>query len=566
MLSDLQACKNSYDLGALLDIQPKHLTYLLFILSEEHRYTEVCLSKKNGGIRLISAPNESLKSVQKRLSNVLYECQYEIDQNHRPRRSYGFERNRTIYDNAHEHIGKRWVFNIDLQDFFPTINFGRVRGFFISNRSFALEPKVATLVAQICCYKNQLPQGAPTSPIVSNLICGSLDFRLARLANRARCTYSRYADDITFSTNQKTFPSLIAKASSCEQGWEPSDELDARVKSAGFAINSTKTRLSSHDSRQLVTGLVVNKKVAIPRETYKASRAAVHAILRNKDWFLPRFTDSYRWNCTNESPTTDRFAALEGRLSYLFQISDRSDKREPNARFYNPSAIARTYADFLYFKYLVKPSRPLIITEGVSDIFYIKAALLSSNKSLNLLVDYKVAAKNEILVDFFNFPKTSSRVMGIPGGSSNFSVFLERLKKFFAKLSTNYNRRPVVILLDNDSGVGLVQKAIKDIYKIDLSTKIDSAFFKLDRSLYIVKTPQAPPKIETCIEDFLDQSALNVNLGGKTFSSQKDYDSSVHFGKFILGGHILRNFEKYSFSSFDPILDRIQAALNDAMA
>ncbi|MCL9998894.1 MAG: retron Ec67 family RNA-directed DNA polymerase/endonuclease [Erythrobacter sp.] len=566
MLSDLQACKNSYDLGALLDIQPKHLTYLLFILSEEHRYTEVCLSKKNGGTRLISVPNESLKSLQKRLSKVLYECQYEIDQNHRPRRSYGFEKKRTIYDNAHEHIGKRWVFNIDLQDFFPTINFGRVRGFFISNRSFALDPKVATLVAQICCYKNQLPQGAATSPVVSNLICGSLDFRLARLARRARCTYSRYADDITFSTNQKTFPSLIAKASSSDQGWEPSDELDARVKSAGFVINPTKTRLSSHDSRQLVTGLVVNKKVAIPRETYKASRAAVHAMLRNKDWFLPRFTDSYRWNCTDESPTTDQLAALEGRLSYLFQISDRSDDREVNPKFYNPSAIARTYSDFLYFKYLVKPSRPLIITEGISDIFYIKAALLSADKSLNLLVDHKAAADNEILIDFFNFPKTASRVMGIPGGSSNFSVFLERHRNFVRRLSTNYNRRPVLIVLDNDSGIGSAQKVIKDVYKIDISTKIESNFFKLEKSLYVVKTPQAPPKIETSIEDFLDPVALNVNLGGKTFSSQKDYDTSAHFGKFILGSHILKNFEKYSFSSFDPILDRIRAALDDAIA
>jgi hypothetical protein len=152
------------------------------------------------------------------------------------------------------------------------------------------------------------------------------------------------------------------------------------VHSAGFAINPAKTRLSSNDSRQMVTGLVVNQKVAIPREIYKASRAAVHAILRNKDWSLPRFTDSYRWNCTDESPTTDPFAALEGRLNYLYQTADRSDERELNPKFFNPSAISRTYSDLLYFKYFVKNPRPILVTEGVSDILYIKAALLAAEK------------------------------------------------------------------------------------------------------------------------------------------------------------------------------------------
>lgn len=187
-------------------------------------------------------------------------------------------------------------------------------------------------------------------------------------------------------------------------------------------------------------------------------------------------------------------------------------------------------------------------------------------KSFGFIVEYKASTDNDILVDFFKFPKTASRVMGIPGGSANFSVFLERYRKFVSKLSTSYNRRPIIIVLDNDSGVGSVQKVIKDIYKLDISTKIDARFFKIEKSLYIVKTPQTPTKVETSIEDFLDPKALALSLGGKTFSSQKDYDTTLHFGKFILSSHILKNFQSYSFSSFAVILDRIEAALNDAMA
>lgn len=565
MLSDLQACKNSYDLGALLSIQPKHLAYLLFILPEDRRYTELCLSKKNGGSRLISIPNPNLKAVQRRLSDLLYRCQKEIDQNHRPRRSFGFEKDLTIYDNAQEHVSRRWVFNIDLENFFPTINFGRVRGFFINNRSFALEPKIATLIAQICCHKNQLPQGAPTSPIVSNLICGSLDFRLARLARQARCTYSRYADDITFSTNQKAFPSLIAIECSSKQGWTVSDELGSRIQSAGFQVNSKKTRLSSHESRQIVTGLVVNDKVNMPRENYKSARAAVHSILRNRDWHLPRFTDTFHWNCSDENPKIDKYSSLEGRLNYLFEISDRSDLREANHRFFKPSSISRTYSDFLFFKYLVRPSRPLIITEGVSDILYIKAALFAKSQSADFLVNHQSAGKNDILVDFFNYPKSASRVMGLPGGSSNFSVFLERHKSFTKKLSTNYRRRPVVLVLDNDSGIEKnLKKCLRDIYNIDISLSDNSNFYKLDKSFFIVKTPSLSKKIESAIEDFLDPSVFSITLNGKTFSRNKEYDTARHFGKFILGGHLVKNFSNFSFGNFDAILSRVQAALREA--
>ena len=102
---------------------------------------------------------------------------------------------------------RRWVFNLDLEDFFPSINFGRVRGFLLKNRDFRAESEHrATVISQIACHENSLPQGSPCSPVISNLVAHLLDMRLVRLASSVGCTYSRYADDLTFSTNKKIFP------------------------------------------------------------------------------------------------------------------------------------------------------------------------------------------------------------------------------------------------------------------------------------------------------------------------------------------------------------------------
>ena len=131
----------------------------------------------------------------------------EINKIH-PRRplSHGFRRKQSIIDNARKHRRCRFVLNLDLKDFFPTLNFGRVRGFFIKNRDFTLDEKAATVIAQIACFENTLPQGSPCSPIIADMLAHILDVRLVRLAKAHRVTYSRYADDLTFSTNERVFP------------------------------------------------------------------------------------------------------------------------------------------------------------------------------------------------------------------------------------------------------------------------------------------------------------------------------------------------------------------------
>jgi RNA-directed DNA polymerase len=175
--------------------------------------------------------------LQRRLSDLLQNCVEEINQaqNRKDQLAHGFKRGRSIITNATKHRKRRYVLNIDLQDFFGTINFGRVRGFFLKDRNFALHPDAATVLAQIACHQNSLPQGSPCSPVISNLIGHVLDIHLGKLAFHNGCTYSRYADDITFSTNKGPFPVVLWNhGSEPRPGWLP--ELGPTFTGRGYVL------------------------------------------------------------------------------------------------------------------------------------------------------------------------------------------------------------------------------------------------------------------------------------------------------------------------------------------
>ena len=150
----------------MLDVAERKLCYILY--AHRNYYTEFNISKRPGASRLIQAPHRGLKVIQQKLVQVLtavYAAKTAV---------HGFSKDKDILSNAFEHLDKRFVFNVDILDFFPSINFGRVRGLFMGI-PYKRNPEVSTVLAQICCYKNALPQGAPTSPIVS------YDLRQARL-------------------------------------------------------------------------------------------------------------------------------------------------------------------------------------------------------------------------------------------------------------------------------------------------------------------------------------------------------------------------------------------------
>ena len=287
------------------------------------RYREFTIPKKSGGERRILAPNPGLKLLQTKINGVLQEV-------YRPRpAAFGFVRDRNIMMNAKHHIGNRWVFNVDLRDFFPSINFGRVRGLFI-NKPYELPTSVATIIAQICCHDNQLPQGAPTSPVLSNMICRRMDSDLLSLARKHSSVYTRYADDITLSSNRQIFPAALAITQSDGFGGTtvPGTELLSIVQKNGFQINDDKVRLQRRTRRQTVTGLLVNEKVNVPRSYVRELRGMLHAWERYgmkaaQDFFEKRyFTSETR---APFMPTPSLLSVIGGKISYLGDVRGRTD-------------------------------------------------------------------------------------------------------------------------------------------------------------------------------------------------------------------------------------------------
>lgn len=162
---DFFLLRSREDIARLLDTELSKLTYYLYATPESQHYKIFTIRKRLGGVREISAPITPLKIIQRKLNQVLqsvYEPNMAVH-------GYVKGKERNILTNAKSHVDKRLLLNIDLKDFFPTINFGRVRGLFL-HLPYNLNIEVSETLANICCYNKALPQGAPTSPVVSNMI------------------------------------------------------------------------------------------------------------------------------------------------------------------------------------------------------------------------------------------------------------------------------------------------------------------------------------------------------------------------------------------------------------
>jgi RNA-directed DNA polymerase len=311
------------DVASLLGLTDKALRYRLYALSIQNQYQTFEIKKKSGGSRVITAPDLQLKRIQHRLHRIL-ECVYE------PKAAvHGFTAARSIKSNAEQHPKNKWVLNVDISEFFPSINFGRVRGMFMAN-PYNCAPQVATVLAKICCVNNQLPQGAPTSPIVSNMICARLDAHMNRLAASTKCKYTRYADDLTISTFRSRFPKEIAelKPVSGKIKCVPGPKLIRVIRRNGFTISASKIRLSSLSQRQEVTGLVVNEKVNIPRKFVREIRAMLNNLRKLGVEECQHDYESKYSNRRHRSPSSKVplfIWVLRGKIDYVGMIRGKED-------------------------------------------------------------------------------------------------------------------------------------------------------------------------------------------------------------------------------------------------
>jgi len=154
----LKGAQSIHDVAFLLQFQAKAIAFILYKKPPEFKYSSFTVPKRSGGLRQINAPSEDLMLLQRRLSDLLQACAAEVtaDKKWDDQLAHGFKKDRSIVSNASKHLKQRYVFNIDLQDFFGAINFGRVRGFFINDKNFALNPKVATILRFYVAQSNLL--------------------------------------------------------------------------------------------------------------------------------------------------------------------------------------------------------------------------------------------------------------------------------------------------------------------------------------------------------------------------------------------------------------------------
>lgn len=255
----------------------KHINYHCNPNNNNSRYFTFEISKRSGEKRTIYAPSKGLVKIQQCL-NLILQAIYDTHP-----AAKGFVNGKSIVDNATVHLKKNYVYNIDLKDFFYSIDQARIWGR-LKHHPFNLNEKngnleLANIIASLCCHgievdrindngnwerqkKNVLPQGAATSPMLSNIICERLDFYLTKVANRFGLNYSRYADDITFSSMHNVY----------QKDSTFINELIRIISEQNFHIKESKTRLQNTDYRQEVTGLIVNHKTNVKQKYIKELR------------------------------------------------------------------------------------------------------------------------------------------------------------------------------------------------------------------------------------------------------------------------------------------------------
>lgn len=276
--------------------------YSLSNRSERH-YRKIALTKRSGGLRTLYTPDFLLKTVQRNiLRNVL---------SHFPLSPFAtaYREKCSTLDNARPHVEQKQILKLDIESFFDNITFIHAYRLF---RKTELPIAVVTLLSRLCCYRDALPQGAPTSPAISNLIMKGFDDSMGQWCQERNIVYTRYCDDMTFSGD---FDARQVK-----------NRVSGLLYEMGFALNVRKSRLVMMDKRQTVTGIVVNQKPQLARDTRRG--------LRQEVYFCQRFgvtshlmrTGAFNPKVSQQEQRLRYLQSLQGKIAHLLQINPDDDE------------------------------------------------------------------------------------------------------------------------------------------------------------------------------------------------------------------------------------------------
>ena len=284
---------DTYQLARFLETSRKKLFDMA--KGADGHYRQIELKKRNGGIRILHAPDAKLMSMQRLILLVILmgfsPSEY----------ATAYVRKRRLADNAAPHVGKRYLLKTDISDFFGSIRFEQVYAATFNTKHFPKQ--VGVLLTSLCCYKGVLPQGAPTSPALSNIVMRNFDDNIGKWCKERGIAYTRYSDDMTFSSDKPLYHVY--------------QKVKSMLEESGFKLNEKKTHFVTNASRQSVTGLTVNEKIAVSREYKRCVRQEVYYALKFREI------------------SEEEKSRIIGKISYILQI-------EPdNVQFQNALAQMR---------------------------------------------------------------------------------------------------------------------------------------------------------------------------------------------------------------------------------
>lgn len=576
LLAGLKSANTIQDVASLLNMKPSALAYILYKVDPDRLYREFSVLKKYGGYRVIAAPEPKLKLVQRKLADILQICAQEISEKNKysDNVAHGFKKNRSIVTNAECHKKKKMIFNLDLENFFGSINFGRVRGFFIADKNFQLNPNVATILTQIACYKNALPQGSPCSPIISNLVGNILDSHLVRMAKENSMTYTRYADDLTFSTNAQLLPENIAFSTSEKlHSWVVGKKLSDRIEKSGFKINASKVRVQYRNSRQEVTGLIVNKRVNVPSTYRHLVRAMVHSLVTKGHFDLKDEDASKAPESGLRNSKKGSLDQLHGKLSYIYQLDINNRKELAATNFKDELPVSekniplttteKVFRRFLFFKNFYSAKKPVIICEGKTDNIYLHYALQSLYASFPKLINKQIQ-KYSFAFSLHKYSRSSTeRILGIQGGSGDLKMFMLNYLTSYNFFKAKVKKQPVILLIDNDDGANDIFSMAKNYLGTKPTGK--EPFLYIGGNLYLMPTPLLNGVTASTIEDFFDAATKAIPINGRRFDPKRAHNGPANtYGKTEFAREVVaKQANSINFSKFSDIFKTIELIIVD---
>lgn len=319
------------------------------------------------------------------------------------------------------------------------------------------------------------------------------------------------------------------------------------------------------DSRQEVTGLIVNRLINTRPEYRRMARAMTHRLATTGKFQITEMTPDAAGKLEPKK-VDGSIHHLQGMFGFIDWI-DLQFKKGNRTEDGPPTSADKVYKRFLLHRDFWASSLPVILCEGKTDSVYLRGAMRRLAKAHPTLISSSAKGNSKYKVRFFNYSYTAQRILDISGGASAVKSFITDYIKSVKKIPAPAKQQPLILLLDNDSGGKVFYSLIKQYNAKYSGTKtlIDGMddFYHLAANVYIVFTPIGKPGDDSSIEEFFEPALLKKPLDGKLFNpSNEEIDEDTELGKTVFATKVVRpNMAKINFDGFDPILSRLEAVL-----